>query len=834
MQESHRFASTDGTVGRFEKTPLLASPTGLSDDTATDPLNWRRAIEPLARRDAGRDAFLASLPFAGPDVTAGSETELHAAVVGGRATVDLPQAIERSNYYANLLRRAAAQDTPKRALDKLERYLADNPDGVWENSWVRLPLARLSPQARELLDHDLRADKRDPDAGPRQDLERFLPRAGAGEPLVRVPVSYLLRLALADAVGSQPRCPSPLVATARRLLEHFQSDNISPETSSFHVTPMPPGGALGRALARETSLRYLLTQLLVEYANRRFGLAESGQNVLVCFASHPPVRQKQLNDCISDAFYRELLINPCLAGWDEGEAKYEYMLLCHQVLSRSRLNAVAKVRDAGLIAGNLVVLPNVSDISLANNGIHVSLGSLRWQALRDDAGLRFGQAQEKWVGDLAIKIVEHFLPLFVGTYSAAPYRLDFADLHAEQVLGFLPHELDFTHLRMLWRRWKKKARIKVFGQPLSPTGYSWLDRLLSRVLRLRGDFVPDFRLLDYLVAPLSTDQCPALDGQLGNTERWKRDLMHQGTFDVRMAAYALCRLRTPEGVGYSGFEARYYSLCEGLEGDLGRGVDVQALVTALAFQWIADGEVTHADIPDDPAIESERRQIFFGAAVGIPTFFVRTDTRNRLLRRLLGGVPRTRSSHRYPGYVRVHQREYLRALVAVLRQAGAGLVEMRGARDALDDLDERVSQPQTASVAGRLTQAILQDLHARSPLHVPAAEFNGAAERHYRERLRRQHIREGCGVLLAELQRPEIDCLADVSAWPELGVEPRRLPRIVHDAACELPDGRLDEDALRRLIYLCLLAERRRAAAAEQALHVASDRNRDVAPVCGA
>jgi hypothetical protein len=32
---------------------------------------------------------------------------------------------------------------------------------------------------------------------------------------------------------------------------------------------------------------------------------------------------------------------------------------------------------------------------------------------------------------LAIKIVEHFLPLFVGAYSAAPYRLDFADFHPE-------------------------------------------------------------------------------------------------------------------------------------------------------------------------------------------------------------------------------------------------------------------------------------------------------------------------------------------------------------------------------------------------------------------
>ncbi|MDJ0669108.1 MAG: hypothetical protein QNJ61_17635, partial [Desulfobacterales bacterium] len=39
--------------------------------------------------------------------------------------------------------------------------------------------------------------------------------------------------------------------------------------------------------------------------------------------------------------------------------------------------------------------------------------------------------------DLVIKIVEHFLPLFVGTYSAAPYRLDFADMHPEAAPPFL-------------------------------------------------------------------------------------------------------------------------------------------------------------------------------------------------------------------------------------------------------------------------------------------------------------------------------------------------------------------------------------------------------------
>jgi hypothetical protein len=124
-----------------------------------------------------------------------------------------------------------------------------------------------------------------------------------------------------------------------------------------------------------------------------------------------------------------------------------YMHLCHTVLSRSQLNAVIKLREAGIIVNNLVVLPSTSNISLANNGTHISLGSRLLTRLMQDPHSGYGPLEEKHYGDLAIKIVEHFLPLFVGTYSAAPYRIDFMDFHPERVLGFLPHELDFTHLR---------------------------------------------------------------------------------------------------------------------------------------------------------------------------------------------------------------------------------------------------------------------------------------------------------------------------------------------------------------------------------------------------
>ena len=202
-----------------------------------------------------------------------------------------------------------------------------------------------------------------------------------GAEFLRAPISYLVKLALADAVGGDN--VHPLVRrTGVQLLDHFLSDNTSPETHSFYIVRGGRAAGPGKGLARETAKRFLLTQLLVMYANEKFGLAASGQKAMIYLSPHPPVRQKKLSACISDSFYRELFMSPCLSGWDKGEAKQDYMRLCHEVLSRSQLNAVAKLHDAGIITSNLVVLPNTSNISLANNGTHVSLGSAALTRLR--------------------------------------------------------------------------------------------------------------------------------------------------------------------------------------------------------------------------------------------------------------------------------------------------------------------------------------------------------------------------------------------------------------------------------------------------------------------
>jgi len=713
--------------------------------------------------------FVEALPFSLDDTTAGSETELQAAVQGERRRVDLPITIETSNYYSNIIKRAASGDSSQQAITDLEKYLnAPNRD-VWENSWVRLPVDRLSPLTKQILEADLRADRKDPGSGRRNDAGKFFFRQSGREHL-RIPVSYLLKLSLAEFLGTCENLPAALHVTGRRLMDHLLSDNTSPETFSFHVVPISRETGSGRALAKETAKRYLLTQLLVTFANNAFGLKDGGQKALLYLSPHPPVRQKQLNEFISDSFYRQLFMSPCLSGWDNGEEKHDYMCLCHQVLSRSQLNATAKLRDAGIITRNLVVLPNLSNISLANNGTHISLGSRKLTGLLADDASGFTRAHEKHLGDLVIKIVEHFLPLFVGTYSAAPYRIDFSDFHPERVLGFLPHELDFTHLRMIWRRWKRKAGVKVFGRPLTPFGVKSVDRVISLVFRLKGDFVPDFRLVDYLVSLMGTDSSPAMDGTLGNGERLKKDLSDLGIFDPRMSLYFLYRLREFAQVGFSGFEGRYYSLFESLDSDVSHSVNLQILITALAYKYALQGRFTHGHIPDDPQTESERRQIFFGAAIGLPTFFVRRETRNLFMKTILERTGAVRYSRRYPGYLRVYNRQYKLALVDLMVSDAADLIELLDLKETIRDLRLRLEDQAKHSTAGRLTRAILDSMGQKEAMKVRADDFNLAAEKFYREDLKRRHIAEALEFVREDLEQFSVNgsLAADRSRCSEL------------------------------------------------------------------
>jgi len=728
----------------------------------SNPPLLRDAIEKMGVMGP-KGVNIEALPFSRNDTTAGNETELQALVIGYKQCVDLPIIVAQSNYFANILRRSAAGELTNRAVHELEQFIDGNAEEVWENSWVRFPRKYLGGFANQILEGDLLADKAHPHLGKRTDVDRFLYRDN-GHDCLRIPISYLLKLSLADVVDYRHNVPLLIREQGCSLMNHFLCDNTSPETYSFHVMPLQQEQGRGNALVKETAKRFLFTQLLVMHANARFGLADSGQRALVFFSPHPPLRQKKLNSCISDAFYRELFMNPCLSGWDRGESKQEYMHMCHRVLSRSQLNAVAKLREAGIINSNLVVLPNTSNISLANNGIHVSLGSRKLGALMADPASGFSAPEEKYVGDLVIKILEHFLPLFVGTYSAAPYRLDFTDFHPEKALGFLPHELDFTHLRMIWRRWKKKAHLKILGRSATPFGPPWLDKTLSGLFSLRGDSVPDYRLIDYLVAMMSTEKSPALDGTLHNHGRLKQDLSDLGVFDKQMSLYSFIKLREYGVIGFSGFESRHYSLFPSFATDMGRAVDLQNLLHALAYKYISQGTVTHTHIPDDPFIESERRQIIFGCAINIPTFYIRQNTGNQFLRKIVKKCERTRSSRRYPGYVRLYHKEYCRALIRILQEDAADLIELLQLQETIADLARRCDEPNIHGASGKLQRSIL-DKGVYSPMDMKGEEFNSKAEQYYRNDLRKEHIREAWQFLARDLQRLETGRVPDCDLY---------------------------------------------------------------------
>ena len=724
----------------------------------SSPANLRKLIHLLSIDTTSGQGLVKTLPFIPQDTTVGAENEYQTAVEGNGKTVDLVCEILNSNYFKNLKQYAQRGDTSRSTVSTLEAFLSQSDHQVWENSWVRIPRQVLCPYTETIFQEDLRSDKRRPDAPQRSDAHRFFIKVDNRD-FLRLPISYLLKLALADAIGRY-EVHSIIRKSGEKAMNHFLSDNTSPETFSFQPVTTTDPSDISHGIAQETALRFLLSQLLVQYANLQFGLLDHGQRAILYFAPHPPVRQKRLNNLISDSFYRSLFMSPCLSGWQDGEAKHRYMHLCHKLLSRSQLNAVIKLREAGIVTNNLVVLPNTSNVSLANNGTHISLGSRKLSALLADPKSGFGPQEEKYFGDLAIKIVEHFLSLFVGTYSAAPYRLDFMDFHPEQIMGFLPHELDFTHLRMLWRRWKKKARLKILGHSFTPFGPELLDRSLARCFRLKGDWIPDFRLIDYLMALMSTDESPALNGMSGNDRKLKKDLGDMGVFDPCMPLYMLYRLRHFHTMGYSGFEGRHYSLFENLVQDMGHASNLQMLITALAYKYIFCGKVNHADIPDHPFVESERRQIFFGTAIGIPTFYVKSNTPNRLLARMVKKTRNIRSSRRYTGYILVPVADFRCTLLSLIREDFTDLVEMGKFQHTIKDLQERLNVKECNDVSYRFTRRICQAAGVTSPMKLSGDEFNTAAESFYRHQLKKEQIGQALDLWCEEVQK-----LDSLSLW---------------------------------------------------------------------
>ena len=314
-------------------------------------------------------------------------------------------------------------------------------------------------------------------------------------------------------------------------------------------------------------------------------------------------------------------------------------------------------------------------------------------------------------------------------------------------------------------------------------------------------------LIDYLVCLLSTERSPGLNGQPGNGDRLRRDLADMGVFDEQMSVYLLYKQRECAKMGFSGFEGRHYSLFENFGDDMGRATDVQTLITALAYKYMAHG-TTHSHIPDTPSLESERRQIFFGAAIGLPTFFVRRNNSNSFLENILKKTDGIRPSHRYPGYLRVQIHEYRRALIKVIREDGADLIELMGLHDTLNDLELRLNEPAAHSAAGRLTSGILAQVNASSPLRVNARDFNVGAESYYRTTLRQRHIKEACGFLMEDCRAFDREPLVmdELQRTALRGIlQGQDAARFVENATEDVLHERADITTLQRLMNLIVL-----------------------------
>jgi hypothetical protein len=108
----------------------------------TEPFSSHQAgiVDALEMLPGGSSHRGSGCPFSIDDLTAGSESELQVVVIGDRTSADLPLRIEQSNFFANISRRVATGDSPKRIIHGLECYLNDNSTRVWENSWVRFSL----------------------------------------------------------------------------------------------------------------------------------------------------------------------------------------------------------------------------------------------------------------------------------------------------------------------------------------------------------------------------------------------------------------------------------------------------------------------------------------------------------------------------------------------------------------------------------------------------------------------------------------------------------------------------------------------------------------------
>jgi hypothetical protein len=188
---------------------------------------------------------------------------------------------------------------------------------------------------------------------------------------------------------------------------------------------------------------------------------------------------------------------------------------------------------------------------------------------------------------------------------------------------------------------------------------------------------------------------------------------------------------------------------------------------------------------------------------------VESQGRNRFLLRLLEGAKGVRRSHRYPGRLRVEQREYQRLLLKTLRNDARDITEAMGVEDTLNDLERRVENPKDHAASEVLTRDILATTGATDALSLDAAEFNLAAERYYRQDLLQRHMSEGLDALDEAIAR--VEKIAELSPHVreilQLALEQRSARHFLESVREDLLQGSLPCKQLQRVAWLMLAVE---------------------------
>jgi hypothetical protein len=244
---------------------------------------------------------------------------------------------------------------------------------------------------------------------------------------------------------------------------------------------------------------------------------------------------------------------------------------------------------------------------------------------------------------------------------------------------------------------------------------------------------------------------------------------------------------------------------------------------------MATGRFGHRAIPDDPSSESERRQFFFSAAIGLPACYVRKDTANLFLRRLLNFARNVRPSTRYSGHLKVPLDEYRKAALRMLVQDGAEIIEALDLQDLIADVEQRLLDP-AETAAARLSRGVLAKLNIDSPMKAPSHEFNAATEAYLREDLRAQHMREAFALLRQDCAYAD-SSHAEWRSVLHAVVGDQSLETFIFQREEDVIHGRADEKTIVALIHLALLAIARDTERAAQAIGDIKQHERIDAPV---